>query len=144
MGVKWDPFRDLVTFQEHMNRLFDVAVSEHRHEDGLAGWHPPADVCESGDSIHLYIEVSGMDPDRFDLKVEGKRLTLSGERTRPPRKNMTYHQTEILIGPFHRAFILPSDVDPEGIEANYCKGILEISLPKVPEPESQSVTVKVK
>ncbi|HUT54952.1 MAG TPA: Hsp20/alpha crystallin family protein [bacterium] len=144
MGLKWDPFRDLVTFQEHINRLFDASVSQHRHEGGLAGWHPPADVCESEASIHLYIEIAGMEPDRFDIKAEGNRLTISGERSRPRRPEENYHQSEILQGPFHRAFVLPSDVDPNGIQAVYTQGMLEITLPKIKKSVTQAVPIKVK
>jgi HSP20 family protein len=144
MGLKWDPFRDLVTFQEHINRLFDASVAEHRHEGGLAGWHPPADVCESEDSIQLYIEIAGMQPDRFDIKVEGNRLTISGERSRARRLSENYHQSEILMGPFHRTFVLPSDVDPEGIQAVYSQGMLEITLPKTAKPAAKAVPIKVK
>jgi len=144
MSKKWDPFRDLVTFQEHINRLFDVSVSEHRHEDGLAGWHPQADVCESQDAIHLYVEIAGMDPDDIELKVDTGKLSLRGERARGHRRQKSYHQSEILMGPFHRSFVLPENVDPDGIEANYKQGILEIVIPKAQKPKKERVPVKVK
>lgn len=144
MSVKWEPFRDLITLQEHLNRIFDVTVSKHRHADGLAGWHPPADICELENEVLLFVEVAGIDPGRFDLRVEGNRLTLRGERRRPTRGNENYHQTEVLMGPFHRTFVLPSNVDPDNIEAKYKNGILEITLPKISEPASRSVPVKVK
>ena len=144
MSVRWDPFRDLITLQEHLNRLFDVSVSQHRHQDGMTGWHPPSDVCESENEVCVYVEIPGMAPDRFDLRVEGNHLTLRGERYRPQRRQETYHQTEILMGPFHRTFVLPSNVDPEKIQANYRQGILEIILPKVAERVTQTVPIKVK
>jgi len=144
MSIKWEPFRDLITLQEHLNRLFDVSVSEHRHQDGLTGWHPPSDICESNDEICVHVEVAGLDPDRIDLKLDGNRLTLRGERYRPQKRHEVYHQTEILMGPFHRTFVLPSNVDPDGIQAKYNQGILEIILPKITEPVAQTVPIKVK
>jgi len=143
MSIKWDPFRDLVTFQEHVNRLFDAAVTEHRHEDGMAGWHPPADVCESEDAIHLYVEIPGMLPESIEVQVEGNRLTLRGERTRSHRLEKTYHLSEILMGPFHRSFILPGNINPTGIKAHYHQGILEIALPKMDEPLTRTVPIKI-
>ena len=143
MSLKWDPFRDLVSFQEHVNRLFDATVSEHRHEDGLAGWHPPADVCESADSIHLYVEIAGMDPEGIELQVEGNRLWLRGERTRSHRLQKSYHLSEILMGQFHRRFVLPGNVNPEGIQAKYHQGILEIVLPKMDQPSTRTVPIKI-
>lgn len=144
MSVRWDPFRDLITLQEHMNRLFDVSVSQHRHQDGMAGWHPTSDICESEHEICVYVEVPGMDSDSFDLKVEGNKLTLRGERYRPQARQEIYHQTEILMGPFHRTFVLPANVDPDNIRANYSQGILEVVLPKKKKHASQNVPVKVK
>lgn len=144
MSVRWDPFRDLITLQEHLNRLFNGQVSQHHHGEGVAGWHPPADVCESETEIHLHIEIAGMSPSGFELRVEGNRLILHGERTRPQKPDQAYHQTEILMGPFHRIFTLPANVDPDGIEANYRQGILEIVLPKRAEPPVAAVPIKVR
>lgn len=144
MSVKWEPFRDLITLQEHMNRIFDATVERHRHEEGMAGWHPPADVCETETEVHLYIEVAGMNPDTLDLRVERDRLILQGERKRPHGPGEAYHQTEILMGAFHRTFNLSSNVDPDGIQAKYANGMLEIVLPKRAEPLPATVVIKVK
>ena len=143
MSMRWDPFRDLMTLQEHLNRLFDVSVSQHRHEEGMAGWHPPADVCESETEVRLFVEIAGMAPDSIDVKVEKNRLILRGERRRPHAPEQTYHQTEILMGPFHRSFALQAEIDSEGVEANYNQGILEIVLPKKRE-QHKVLPVKVK
>jgi HSP20 family protein len=143
MTVRWDPFRDLITLQQNLNRIFDASVAQHHHEGGQAGWHPPADICESDKEILLFIEIPGMNADAFDLRVEGDRLTLRGERYRPQAGGELYHQTEILMGPFHRTFILPSLVDPNAIRANYNNGILEIFLPKRTEASAQPVRIKV-
>ncbi len=144
MGTRWDPFRDLVTLQEHLNRLFEGAASGHEHPGGLSGWHPPSDVCEFEREIHVYVEVPGVEPDSFELVIEDNRLTLSGERTRPGSGKGAYHQTEILMGPFHRTFILPANVDPEGIEARYRQGILTIILPKMETPLQQKTSINIK
>ena len=143
MTVRWDPFRDLIALQQNMNRIFDASVAQHRHEGGQAGWHPPSDICETQTEIFLYIEVAGMKPDGFNLQVEGNRLVLGGERYRPRGGKELYHQTEILMGPFHRTFILPALVDAEGIRAAYNQGILEIVLPKRAEAPVRPVKIKI-
>lgn len=143
MTVRWDPFRDLITLQQNLNRIFDASVAKHSHEGAQTGWHPPSDICETDAEIFLFIEIPGMSPEGFDLRVEGNRLTLHGERYRPQAGKELYHQTEILMGPFHRTFILPSMVDAEHIRASYNQGILEIVLPKKQEPVARSVKVKI-
>jgi HSP20 family protein len=144
MSTRWDPFRDLITLQEHLNRLFDASVGQHGHGEGLTGWHPPADVCENDQEIRLFIEIAGMAPDDICLQVESNRLIIRGERRRPPQQGDAYHQTEILVGSFHRIFNLPADVSAEGIEAKYRQGILEIALPKREERLDRVVPIKVK
>jgi HSP20 family protein len=143
MTVRWDPFRDLISLQQNLNRIFDASVAQHRHEGGQAGWHPPADICETEKEIFLFVEIPGLLAEGFDLRVEGDRLTLRGERYRPQSGGEVYHQTEILMGPFHRTFVLPSLVDADNIQAAYTNGILEIVLPKRTEAPSRSVRIKV-
>lgn len=143
MTVRWDPFRDLIALQQNLNHIFDASVAQHRHEGGQAGWHPPSDVCETDAEIFLFVEIPGLAADSFDLRVEGDRLTLKGERYRPQAGKEIYHQTEILMGPFHRTFILPSQVDAEKIRAAYTNGILEIVLPKRQEAPVRTVKIRV-
>lgn len=144
MSVKWDPFRDLITLQEHINRLFDANVTRHHHEEGLTGWHPPSDVCETAEEIHLYVEIPGVNPETLDLQVERDRLILRGERRRSSRPGEVYHQSEILLGNFHRTFHLPASVDADRIQARYQNGILEITIPKQSAPRPQTVPIQVK
>jgi HSP20 family molecular chaperone IbpA len=40
---------------------------------------------------------------------------------------------EIAYGMFRRVVTLPADVDPENIEAQYNSGILEITIPRLPQ-----------
>ncbi len=142
MVQRWDPFRDLLTIQEQMSRLFEGSVGRHQHASGIAGWHPPADVSETEDSLHLYIEVPGVDENEVDIRVEGDILTIRGERQRPNPSSGTFLQTEILMGPFHRVFKLPAVVDTSNIQARYERGILEIILPKQEVSVSKSVKIQ--
>ena len=143
MTVRWDPFRDLISLQQNLNRIFDASVAQHQREGGQTGWHPPADICETEQEIFLFIEVPGLTADGFDLRVEGGRLTLRGERYRPQSGKEAYHQTEIMMGPFHRTFVLPSLVDADNIRAAYTNGVLEIVLPKRAQAPVRTVRIKV-
>ena len=44
--IRWDPFRDLVTLREKMNRLFEDAVTSRGEEkDMITGsWAPAVDI----------------------------------------------------------------------------------------------------
>ena len=60
--VKWDPFRDLVSIQDRMNRLFEQTLSRSRGEEGVAAttWTPPVDIYETAETIVMKAEVPGV------------------------------------------------------------------------------------
>lgn len=134
MVRKWDPFRDLLTLNDQMSRLFEVEGAQRRaHTDGFACWHPAADVSEDESAIYLHIEIPGMNENSLNLLVEDRTLILRGERQRPRMPGSTYLQSEILTGPFQRRFYLPAQVEQDRISAHYKNGILEVVIPKKPE-----------
>jgi len=133
MVRKWDPFRDLLTLHDQMSRLIELEPGSRRPSEGLACWHPPADVSEDESAIYLEIEIPGMDESSLNLLVEDRVLILRGERKRSRIKGTTYLQSELLTGPFQRRFYLPVLVERGKIAAHYKNGILEVVLPKKQE-----------
>ena len=51
------------------------------------------------------------------------------------------HRAERATGEFQRVVGLPKDVDVDGIVANYDRGVLEITLPKVAKPQPRKIPV---
>jgi len=144
MVRKWDPFRDLLTLNDQMSRLFELEGSQRRaHAEGFAGWHPAADVSEDETAIYLDIEIPGMNESSLNLRVEDRTLILRGERRRTRARGNAYIQSEILTGPFQRRFYLPSQVECDQITAHYKNGILEVVIPKKPA-EAQAVPIERK
>jgi HSP20 family protein len=60
--VKWDPFRDLLSIQDRMNRLFEQTLSRSRSEEGIAAstWTPTVDIYETPETIVLKAELPGL------------------------------------------------------------------------------------
>ena len=146
--IRWDPFRDLLSIQERMNRLFDDTLARSRNlEEGtaLTAWAPPVDIIEKEKEITLTAELPGMKKD--DIKVEVKEgvLTLSGERTMEKEvKEENYHRNERTYGRFQRSFTLPSNIKQEGMKASYEDGLLSISLPKEEEKKAKQISIEIK
>ena len=53
--VRYDPFRDLRTLQEEVNRLFTGSVPRTFDDEGLArgAWSPSVDIYENKEQIVL-------------------------------------------------------------------------------------------
>jgi len=118
--VRYDPFRDLRTLQEEVNRLFSNNLSLSFGEEGIArgAWNPNVDIYENKDQIVLEAELPGMNRGDFDLTIENNVITLRGER-HFEKKDETdnYHRVERSYGSFSRSFTLPQTVSGDGATA---------------------------
>jgi HSP20 family protein len=145
--IRWDPYKELQTVQDRMNRVFsDVwGRSARTDEDYISGsWFPSVDVRESADALEIMVEVPGVEPKDVTLSVEGGVLTLKGNRQfQTAREGENYHRVERAYGAFERSFTLPTNVDTSGIKATYKLGVLHLHLPKREEAKPRSIAIKV-
>jgi HSP20 family protein len=147
--VRWEPFRDLVSLQERMNRLFDESfrtAGRGTGEDDWAlggSWAPAVDIFEKDQNLVLRAELPGVDPKDVDVRLENGVLTLRGERKVDKEiKRESYHRVERAYGTFARSFTLPSQVDQAAIQASYRDGVLEVKLPKREEAKPKQIEIK--
>jgi len=148
--VRWEPFRDLVSIQGRMNRLFDEAFRGATRQSGdeeewsLGSWAPAVDIFEQDGDIVLKAELPGVDPKDVDVRVENNVLTLRGERKLDNEvQKENYHRVERAYGSFSRSFTLPSVVDTEKIKADYRDGVLRVNLPKREEAKPKQISISV-
>jgi len=142
--VRYDPFRDLRTLQEEVNRLFSTNLTGGFGEEGIGrgAWNPSVDIYENKDQIVLEAELPGMTREDFDLAIENNVITLRGER-RFEKKDETdnYHRVERSYGSFTRSFTLPQTVSGEGATADYRNGVLRVTLPKREETKARRIEI---
>jgi len=145
--VRWDPFKEVATLQDRMNRVFgDLWGRTHRpEEDYLSGsWVPAVDVRETKDALAIVAELPGIEPKNVEVSVENGILNLKGSREfEKALDGETYHRVERAYGSFERSFTLPTNVDPERVKAVYRHGVLHLTLPKREEAKPKSVAIKI-
>lgn len=144
---QWDPFRDLVTIQDQMNRLFQDTMTRQRGQVPLESgqWSPAVDIVEESDRILLRADLPGVEQNTIELRVDDNVLTLKGERPLPTDlKPESVHRSERPHGTFLRSFSLPGNIDQGGIRANQRNGVLEVVLPKKQEAKARAIRVDVK
>ncbi len=93
-------------------------------------WPLAADIYESESEVLVYIDVSGVAPEKLSVVLERERLTVSGEREFPVLDLSCIHQLEIDYGPFQRSISLPVPVDPEAATSVCRQGLLVVRMPK--------------
>lgn len=146
--IKWDPFRDLLSLQERMNKLFEESLlqtGKERHDISIAGWSPSVDVMESDEEIVLKAELPGIELKDVEVLIKDNMLTLRGERKfEKEEKKENYHRIERSYGAFQRSFTLPATVEQEKVKAKMKDGVLEVRLPKAKEEKSKKIEIEVK
>lgn len=145
MITRWDPFREMATLQDRMNRLFSDQFGALANDEALTGnFVPPVDVYEDENSIQVRLEVPGVDEKDIDIRLENNALTVHGERKfEKEEKEENFHRIERRYGSFIRSFTLPSTVNPEDVQADYDKGVLKIRLAKRAEAKPKQIKVNI-
>src|SRR5437667_11438298 len=143
--VRYDPFRDLRSLQEEVNRLFSTNLTRGFGEEGIGrgAWNPSVDIYENKDQIVLEAELPGMKREDFDVSVENNIITLRGERHFEKKEDSdNYHRVERAYGSFTRSFTLPNTVSSEGTSADYSNGVLRVTLPKREATKARRIEIK--
>ena len=95
------------------------------------GFQPQCDCYRTDDppTLHLLLELPGVDPAVVRIVASGTGLVVSGVRERPHPAAVRYHQVEIEYGPFERRIELAEDVDADDVTATYEAGMLRLEVP---------------
>ena len=133
------------TFDGLMNELFNempATFGKTLREDVLS--FPPVNIVEKTEAYHIELAAPGMLKEDFNVKLEGKLLTLSAEK-----KEMNADANEKMIRKefgykaFKRSFTLDEKIDPAAISAKYENGILKLVLPKKEEIKNETTKIVI-
>jgi HSP20 family protein len=148
--VRWDPFRDLTTLRDRMNRVFDesyrgLSGTAGDEDWGLGGtWAPAVDIYEHEGNLVLKAELPGLNADDVDIRIENNVLTLRGERKFEAEVDKeSCHRVERAYGTFLRSFTLPQVINQEKVKAEYRDGVLSLTLPRKEEAKPKQISIKV-
>ncbi|HEV2130604.1 MAG TPA: Hsp20/alpha crystallin family protein [Longimicrobiaceae bacterium] len=128
------------------DRLFDTLMgsgSGGYNRGGSLMRAPETDVIETQNEIRVLTEMPGLKRDDIEIDVENNVLTIRGEKReeRTEEQEGRYHLAERRYGTFTRSFVLPRDVDPEGIEARFEDGVLNVTIPKSEKARRRRIEV---
>ena len=143
--VRWNPFREMTTMQNRIDRMFNHPYWPSGRVDddtGMGMWNPVVDLYEKDDHFVIKAELPGVDKKDITIDLKNRLLTLSGQRSYENEvKEENFYRRERSYGKFQRAFTLPSDVDSDKIKAEFKDGLLKIEVPKPEEHKPKTVTI---
>ena len=133
------------SFDGLMNELFNelpATFGKTMREDVLG--FPPVNIVEKNDFYNLQVAAPGFEKADFNVKLDGKILTISAEK-----KETAASETEKVIRKefsaksFKRTFTLDEKIDAATISAKYENGILNVGLPKKEEMKATSTEINI-
>lgn len=137
--------RNMSVFEElrrEMDRIFEGFERDLSPSLLRADSWPRVNLYDTGQALVVRAELPGFAEQDVSISVEQSALTLSGERTLEVPSGYSVHRQERGDATrFSRVFTLPCRVDADKGEAKLTHGILELTLPKVPEEQPRQITI---
>jgi HSP20 family protein len=156
--TRWDPWQEMMSLREAMNRLLEESVLPPSRVLGITGPEtgqltthearllgtPPLDIQDQNDAFLVSASLPGIRPEDVRIEARGNQVTLSGQiREEQQTERANYLLRERRIGQFSRTFTLPSEVSPEAAQATYANGILTLRLPKSETGRSRQIPIHI-
>jgi HSP20 family protein len=147
--ITWQPVGELNTIQNEMNRLFDTFFDAAPRRSANAAvpprrWIPSMDLIETEDRFVLRADLPGLSDGDVSIELVDNVLTLSGQRESELKDGVAgYSRIERAFGAFSRSLTLPDGTDPEGIEASFDRGVLEVRIPKPEQRKPHKFSISV-
>lgn len=139
---------DLMLLQDRMNRLFEDATerrarvaAEANNDIETAEWYPTADVYDKDGEYLIAVDLPGIDRSALEISLDDNKLVIKGERSIDDAGSSGGQRPQ---GRFLRTFTIPTQVEQEGIQAEYRNGVLQVRLPKRKEQPAERIQIKVR
>lgn len=134
-------FEELDRMRRQLAQAFEGDLSTQRGLLG-SGVFPQINLTEDAERFYIRAELPGVKSDEIQMQATGKNLSISGERKIAPEQDgVRYHRREREAGNFSRIIAMPTDIDPDRIEARMENGILTIRVPKAEAVKPRQITI---
>jgi len=144
---RWQPFSELMSLRQAMDRLFEDSFIRPAHVLTSLGEvaAPVLDIYQTPGKIVVKAALPGVKPEDVNIDITGDTLTVKGEsKAEQEVKREDYLYQERRCGAFSRSVVFPSGLKPDKAEATMEDGVLTLTVPKAEEVKPKSIKVKAK
>ncbi len=141
--TRFEPWSFVDLLHRDLDRIARHRLSADAEDSPVAQWVPAVDIVEEKQRFLLRADVPGVAPEDIDVSMDAGVLTVSGVRHAEERTEEDgVQRLERSTGRFYRRFTLPETADAEGIRAKSRNGILEVTIPKLPQVQARRIAVE--
>ncbi|AFI84381.1 Hsp20/alpha crystallin family protein [Methylophaga nitratireducenticrescens] len=139
---RYRPYSLLDNLQREMSSLFQSPAVETNFSE--EDWTPAVDIQENAESYIIHADLPGVKAADIEVTAENGLLTIKGVRdSKKVEEKDNYKRIERFSGSFMRRFTLPETADVDNINAASRDGVLELTIPKMPQLQPKRIEVNV-
>lgn len=139
--TRYNPFSEVVSLREAMDRLFEDSVISPRFSSAFGARGANANLYETSEGFTLQIPIPGVKAEDVEITVQQDVVSLKWETKVQTPEGATTHWTGFQSGQYQQSFTLPAPINAEHVEAHYNDGILTLQLPKAEHAKARTIKV---
>ena len=143
-AYRWDPYREMDDINTRFSQLIRSFFGDTWGPPGAgrsSPLAPPVDIEETDDAYIVDIDLPNVNPEDITLEMRGEELRISGEHPQRDRSGVVRRQNRPM-GDFEYVVDLPSDIDPNRVEATYENGVLRVTVGKTQEAQPRRIKIR--
>lgn len=134
-----DPFEALFALQRALeNRISNDWLGSTTTSMGT---YPPVNVFQKGDDLVAIIELPGVNKNDLNIQAKENTIRIAGQKMIEYPEDVSLHRRERLSGVFDRTLVVPMQIDPEGIKAEYNDGLLALFIPRSEQDKPRMIAI---
>ena len=140
---RWDPYRDMQQTNDPVGRLIRTFFGEPwtgGDAGALSLGMVPVDVEETDDAYIVDVDLPNVNPEDVTLEMRGEELRVAGRYQQRERSGVVRRQNRP-EGDFEYLVDLPSDIDPNRVDATYEDGVLTVTVGKTREAQPRRIEI---
>jgi HSP20 family protein len=112
-----DPFDTLFALQQALENRLTSGWLEG--STAGVGSYPPINVFQQGDNLVAIVELPGVTKEDLNIQAKENTIRIAGKKTIDYPESASLHRRERVSGVFDRTLVVPMQIDPDGIQAEY-------------------------
>ena len=142
--TRYNPFNEVVSLREAMDRLFEDSVISSRLSNTLGGRGMAANLYETNEGFTLQLPIPGIKPEDVDITVQQDVVSLKWVSKVQIPEGAHVHWNGFQSGQYQQAFTLPAPINADLVEAHYSDGILTLRLPKAEHAKARTIKINAR
>ena len=135
-----DPFETLFAFQRALESR--LAGDWLGTTTASMGTYPPVNVFQQGDDLVAIVELPGVNKEDLNIQAKENTIRIAGRKAIDYPENVSLHRRERLSGVFDRTLVVPMQIDPDRIKAEYNDGLLALFIPRAERDKPRTIEVR--